>query len=126
LYALTGFEGADEEDKAAAEELCHLLGGLPLAIVQVSDFICDRASSYTEFVALYQKSSLARGEVPLEYTYTVSTVWESSLHNMPQDASPLQKLIAFFDPDTIEERFLTNANAGLSGEKVEFLTDEFE
>jgi hypothetical protein len=129
LYALTGFEAADEEDKAAAEELCRLLGGLPLAIVQVSDFIRDRASSYTEFVALYQKSSakiLTRGEVPLEYNHTLSTVWELSLHNLPQDASTLQKLIAFFDPDTIEERFLTNTNAGLSDEKVEFLTDEFE
>jgi hypothetical protein len=77
----------------------------------------------------HQKSSakiLARGEVPLEYNHTLSTVWELSLHNLPQDASTLQKLIAFFDPDTIEERFLANPNAGLSDEKMEFLTDEFE
>lgn len=128
LYALTGFEGDNEEDEAAAKELCRLLGGLPLAIVQVSEFIRDRASSYTEFVALYQKSSakiLERGEVPLEYNHTLSTVWELSLHNLPPDASTLQKLIAFFDPDAIEERVLINANAGLSDEKVEFLTDEF-
>jgi predicted ATPase len=32
LYALTGFEGADDEDTASAEEICRLLGGLPLAI----------------------------------------------------------------------------------------------
>jgi hypothetical protein len=69
LYALTGFEGADGEDNAGAEEICRLLVGLPLAIVQVSDFIRDRASSYTKFLALYQESSakiLARGEAPLE------------------------------------------------------------
>src|SRR5271154_3018649 len=126
LYALTGFEGANEEDTAAAEEICRLLGGLPLAIGQISDFIRDRGSSYTEFVALYQKSStkiIARGEVPLEYNHTLSTVWELSLQSLPRDASTLQKLIAFFDPDIIEERFLTNPDAGLYGEKVEFLTD---
>jgi predicted ATPase len=129
LYALTGFEGVDDEDTATAEEICRLLGGLPLAIVQVSEFIRDRASSYKEFLALYQKSSakiLARGEVPLEYNHTLSTVWELSLHNLPQDASTLQKLIAFFDPDAIEERLLTNADAGLSDERLEFLSDEFE
>jgi NB-ARC domain len=129
LYALTGFEGADDEDTAAAAEICRLLGGLPLAIVQVSEFICDRGSSYTEFLALYQKSSakiLARGEVPLEYTHTLSTVWELSLNNLPQDASTLLKLIAFFDPDAIEERLLTNADAGLSDERLVFLSDEFE
>ena len=128
LYALTGFEGSNEEDKAAAEELCRLLGGLPLAFVQVSEFIRDRSSSYAEFVALYQKSSakiLARGEVPLEYNHTLSTVWELSLHNLPPDASTLLKLIAFFDPDALEESVLTNANADLSDEKLEFLTDEF-
>jgi hypothetical protein len=129
LYALTGFEGADDEDTAAAAEICRLLGGLPLAIVQVSEFICDRGSSYTEFLALYQKSSakiLARGEVPLEYTHTLNTVWELSLNNLPQDASTLLKLIAFFDPDAIEERLLTNADAGLSDERLVFLSDEFE
>ena len=87
LYALTGFEGFSKEDTAAAEEICRLLGGLPLAIVQVSEFIRDRASPYTEFLALYQKSSakiLARGEVPLEYNHTLSTVWELSLHNLPK------------------------------------------
>jgi NB-ARC domain len=129
LYGLTGFEGADDEDTAAAEEICRLLGGLPLAIVQVSEFIRDRASSYTEFLALYQKLSakiLAKGEVPLEYNHTLSTVWELSLHNLPQDASILQKLIAFFDPDAIEEFLLTNADAGLSDERLQFLSDEFE
>jgi hypothetical protein len=129
LYALTGFKGADDEDTAAAAEMCRLLGGLPLAIVQVSEFIRDRGSSYTEFLTLYQKSSakiLARGEVPLEYNHTLSTVWELSLNNLPQDASTLQKLIAFFDPDAIEEHLLTNADAGLSDERLVFLSDEFE
>jgi hypothetical protein len=64
--------------------------------------------------------------VPLEYNHALSTVWELFLHSLPQDASTLQKLIAFFDPDAIEERLLTNADAGLSDERLEFLSDEFE
>jgi hypothetical protein len=91
LYALTGFfEGTDDEDIAAAEEICCLLRGLPLAIVQISDFIRDSASSYIEFLALYPKSLakiLAKGEVTLEYNHTLSTAWELSSHNLPQDAS---------------------------------------
>ncbi len=95
----------------------------------MSDFIRDRASSYTEIVALYRKSSakiLARVEVPLDYNHTLSTVWELSLHNLPTDASTLQKLVAFSGPDAIEERFLTNYAAGFSDERLEFLDDEFE
>jgi hypothetical protein len=129
LYALTGLGGDDHAEIASAEEICRLLGGLPLAIIQVSEFIRDRASSYTEFLTLYQKSSakiLARGEVPLEYNHTLSSVWELSLHNLPHDASTLQKLIAFFDPDAIEERLLNNADAGLGDEMLKFLGDEFE
>lgn len=129
LYALTGYQGADNEDTTAAEEICRLLGGLPLAIVQVSEFIRDRVSSYTEFLALYQKSSskiLARAGVPLEYNHTLSTVWELSLHNLPQDSSTLQKMIAFFDPDAVEERLLTNTDAELGDVRLEFLSDEFE
>jgi predicted ATPase len=129
LYALTGFGGNDDEDIASAEEICRLLGGLPLAIIQVSEFIRDQASSFTEFLALYRKSSakiLARGEVPLEYNHTLSTVWELSLHNLPHDVSSLQKLIAFFDPDVIAERFLSNTDAGIGDETLKFLCDEFE
>jgi hypothetical protein len=45
LYALTGFEGADDEDTAGAEEICRLVVGLPLAIGQVNEFIRDRDNS---------------------------------------------------------------------------------
>jgi len=48
LYDLTGFKGANEEDTAAVEEICRLLGGLPLAIVHLQP-----ASSYMDFLALY-------------------------------------------------------------------------
>jgi len=48
------------------------------------------------------------------------------LHNLPHDASTLQKLVAFFDPDAVEERLLMNADAGLSDEMLKFLRDEFE
>jgi len=58
--------------------------------------------------------------VPLEYNHTLSTVWALSSHNLPPDASTLQKLIAFLDPDAIEERLLTNTHARLSDERLEF------
>lgn len=111
LNSLTGLDSNKDEEYAAANDICQLLGGLPLALVQMSEYIRDRGYSYEEFLRVYRKSASkihAKVETPMEYNHTLSTVWEISLQNLPQDASTLQNFTAFFDPDKIEERLLTN------------------
>ncbi|KAI9765919.1 MAG: hypothetical protein M1840_007060 [Geoglossum simile] len=129
LYSLTGIRSTDGDDSAAAaKEICYLLGGLPLAMVQVSEFIRDHSYSYEEFLLKYQSSApkiLARGEIPIEYNHSLSTVWELSLQKLPPDPKVLQNLIAFFDPDGIKQRLLTNPKSGLTDDRLEFLIDEF-
>ncbi|KAH0545465.1 hypothetical protein FGG08_000466 [Glutinoglossum americanum] len=119
LYSLTGARPTADGDSAlAAKDICRLLGGLPLALVQISEFIRDRSYSYEEFLPIYQSSAakvLARGKTPIEYNHTLSTVWDLSLQKLPQESKILQNLIAFFDPDRIEERLLTNPKAGPLG-----------
>jgi hypothetical protein len=129
LCALTGATPVSDEDSAAAKTLCHLLGCLPLAMVQISDFIRDRGCSYEEFLPMYRLHAAkmhALGDVPVEYNHTLSTVWELSFQKLPKDASTLQNFLAFLDPDRIEERLLTNPTSGLVEACFKFLIDEFE
>ena len=129
LHSLTGMNPINDDERRASEEICRLLGGLPLAIAQISEFIRNRGYSYVEFLPIYQRSSAkihARGETPIDYNHTLSTVWDISLQKLPHEASMLQNLLAFFDPDKIEERILKNPDANLASERLQFLSDDFE
>lgn len=129
LYSLTNISPVTDSDSKAAQEICHLLGGLPLAIVQISEFIRDRGCSYEEFLPMYRTSAAkihSRGETPIEYNHTLSTVWDLSLERLTPEARILQNLLVFFDADKIEERLLSNPKAGILDERLEFLGDEFE
>lgn len=129
LYSLVGVRPNDDHDAIAAKAICHLLGGLPLAVVQISDFIRDRGCSYEEFLPMYRSSAAkihARAEIPVEYSHTLSTVWELSFEKLPRDARTLQNLMAFFDPDKIQERLLMNPKVSLTNEALRFLFHDFE
>ena len=129
LLALTGLHAETERDAAAATDICRLLGGLPLALAQIGQFIRERGYSYEEFLRLYEKSAArihSRGESLPEYNHTLSTVWDISIENLPQDARVLQSLLAFFDPDSVAERLLTNIRASLTDDRLQFLFDELE
>ncbi|OAA60362.1 tpr repeat-containing protein [Niveomyces insectorum RCEF 264] len=121
----------DPEESAALDTICQLIGGLPLAMVQIGDFIRNRACSYTEFLRLYEKSAekvLKKSNKPVEYEHTVLTTWEISLHGLSDDGRCLQNLLSFLDPDRIPESVLTNAKAveQLEAPNFEFLADSFD
>lgn len=129
LFALTSLRAETEIDAAAATEISSLLGGLPLALVQISQFIQERNYSYEEFLRLYEKSAARihlRGEAPPEYNHTIATVWDISIENLPQDARTLQSILALLDPDSVPERLLTNSRAPLTDDRVQFLFDQLE
>lgn len=129
LRSLIGFDPASKEDESALEEICRLVGGLPLAMVQISDFMRERGCSYAELLRLYEKSAeriYAKTDHPVEYPYTVLTTWDISLKHMSGEATRLQNLVVFFDPDMIPERLITNTGAGVENPAFDFLFDEFE
>ncbi|KAE9371884.1 hypothetical protein N431DRAFT_508825 [Stipitochalara longipes BDJ] len=128
LVALAGLPAESRIEVAALSRICQLLGGLPLAIVQISQFIRERGYNYEEFLKLYEKSASkihARGETP-EYSHTLSTVWAMSLQKLTPEAENLLSILAFFDPDLIFERLLTNSKASLTDDCLEFLFDDFD
>jgi hypothetical protein len=94
---LTGITSFNDQEREAAETIVDQLGGLPLAIVQISDFIQDRQYSFNESVSLYRSSAkriIAKGEASSEYNYTIiETVWELSLQKLSEDARTLQQLL---------------------------------
>jgi len=129
LQSLTGMKPAGDEEETAAREVCRLVDGLPLAMVQISNFIRDRGYSYGEFLRMYEKSAekiFAKSEPPVEYNHTLLTTWEISLQSLSTEATALQNLLVFFDPDTIPERLLINAKAEIQDARLEFLSDVFE
>lgn len=129
LYALTGNRPSCEKDMAAATEICHLLGGLPLAMNEASGFMGERGCSYEEFLWIYRKSAekiFAKSKPPIEYKYTTLTTWDTSLERLSNESRILQNLLAFFDPDSILERLITDTKAGIIDARLGFLFDDFE
>jgi hypothetical protein len=129
LLDLTGVGAEAEADAAAAMEISSVLGGLPLAIVQISQFIRERGYSYGESLELFEKSTariLSKGKAPPGYNHTLSIVWELSIEKLPEDARNLQNLLAFFDSDSFPERLLTNERASLTDGTLKFMFDKLE
>jgi len=80
LQSLTGYGPMNDGDQAAAEEICHRVGALPLALVQLSEFMRDRSFSYSELLEMYKNSpeTVYRTSGTLAgYEGTVLTTWDT-------------------------------------------------
>jgi hypothetical protein len=129
LLSLTGLKPSNEEDAAAARELCELLGGFPLAMVQISEFINERGYSYQELLPVYKRSAakiFARSSVPLQYEHTLNTVWDVSFQTLSVEGKILLNVLVFFDPDVIPEWLIANQKAHITEPSLSFLLDDFE
>ncbi|KAH7323125.1 P-loop containing nucleoside triphosphate hydrolase protein [Stachybotrys elegans] len=129
LESLTCLKLSNEAEDAAAEKTCQFLGGLPLAIAQVSHFIRGRECSYAEFLQIYKKSAkhiFAKAEKPVEYDDSVLTTWNTSFERLSETAMKLLKLLVFFDPDLIQERLITHTEADIEDPTFEFVFDKFD
>ena len=129
LYSLTGLQPSSDSEAAAAKELFHLLGGLPLAMVQISEFINDRGYSYEELLPVYQKSAnriFARSGAPVQYEHTLDTVWNVSFECLSTESRALLNILAFFDPDLIPESILSNKRADITDPSLQFSFDDLE
>ena len=130
FLSLVGRDPDSIANQAMARDITHTLGGLPLAINQISGFIVQQKLALEAFLPLYERNAAkidAKKSGISGYEHTLSTVWEIALSKLTGDASKLQKLLAFFDPDKIHESVLQE---GFAGEDEEgdfyFLTDEME
>ncbi len=106
------------------------LGGLPLALNQMGSFISQRKVSLEDFLPLYERNSAkidARKSRLTHYEHTLSTVWEMSLSKLAGPPAHLQKLLAFLEPDAIDEQVLSQGSLLINDdEELAFLNDEME
>lgn len=118
LTTLTGISLIDDQKREAAEKIFDQLGGLPLVIVQISDFIQDRQHSFSEFLPLYRSSAkiiIAKGEALPEDNHTRGTVRELSLQKLSENTRTLQQLLSFLEPESIEEGFTDQERQRIDG-----------
>jgi tetratricopeptide (TPR) repeat protein len=104
----------DQQDEATAKTLADALGCLPLALEQAGAYIetsgCEM-SRYLELFENRQRDLLQRGKPSTEYPATVATTWGISFQNVEQEnasAAELLRLCAFFAPDDIPIKMLTD------------------
>ncbi|KAJ6260258.1 LOW QUALITY PROTEIN: hypothetical protein Dda_4482 [Drechslerella dactyloides] len=117
------------EDNMLATELVRELGGLPLAIAQISGYINQQRYSLKEFLPLYRKNIAKINQKRVgktSYSHTISTVWDADFERLPGEASTLRNFLAFLDPDKIQDSMLLEGGPAISDQDFAFLQDEMD
>lgn len=91
-----------------AKEISSLVGGLPLALVQVAGYIQKSKASLGEFIASYKSRFISPSIWDSKDTYgkSLETVFDialGSLRAADHDARDLLDILALFNPDQISE-----------------------
>jgi hypothetical protein len=126
---LVSRETYTESERTAAKKIVQILGGLPLAVSQISGFIAVQKLALDAFLPLYERNSAridARKVVGGDYEHTISTVWELSLGQLSGPSRALQTILAFLDPDKVHESVLREGGEAIQDGDFEFLGDEME
>lgn len=129
LLTLVGARNPSTAERISAATIAESLGGLPLAMAQISGFIVQQRLSMGDFIPLYErnaskinKRSMSRGSDD----QNLATIWEVALASLPGSSGTLQALLAFLDPDRVHESILLEGGPALDTSKFEFLADEME
>ncbi|POR34399.1 Pfs domain-containing protein [Tolypocladium paradoxum] len=106
-------DDGDEPTRAKAEELSEELGGSPLAITHYTGFCVASHMSLVEVLRTFQQRSVSAeiwscnsNTSVMQYERTLSTVWDTALSSLNDDARDLLDMLAFLNPDCIPEDFL--------------------
>ena len=129
LLSLVGRDPKSQLERASGLKIVQALGGLPLAINQISGFIIQQKLLLEDFLPLYEQHAAkidARKLVRGGYEHNLSTVWELALGQLSGSSSVLQKMLAFFDPDKIHESVLREGIEQVRDSDFKFLGDDME
>lgn len=131
LLRLVELDPNSQNNQELAQRIAHTLGGLPLALNQIGGFINQRKIRLEDFLTLYERNASkidARKAGITDYEHSLSTVWEMSLNRLSGSSRSLQEILAFFDPDKIDEKVLREGSQNIIDIRpdLEFLTDELD
>ncbi len=103
-----GLNAFTETERPAAEHLCTLMDGLPLALDQAAAYIEEHRCTLAEYVSLYERQRADflrfRNSVDTrDYPDSVATTWHLSFQQIQASptATDLLHLLAFLHPDVI-------------------------
>ena len=129
LLNIVGLDPNSSTNQENAISITKALGGLPLAINQISGFIVQRKLKLQDFLPLYERNSAkidARKTGISGYEHTLSTVWEMSISKLTGNSRTLLSILPYFQPDGIDETVLLQGANLLDNPDFEFLQDEME
>lgn len=118
-------------NKKDAAKISKVFGGLPLALNQIAGFIKQRRIRLSDFLSLYEKNAdkIDSSKTGVsDYEHTLSTVWRLSLDNLSGNSRCLQEILAFLDPDRIDERLLIEGSQIVENldPDLSFMMEEFD
>jgi hypothetical protein len=130
---MADIRGEESQTLPLALEISEMLGGLPLALDQISAYVQQCQMSMDEFLPLYKHhQSKLHGKRPaaFNHVHTIATVWDLALAGVSGDAATLQNLIAFFHPDNIDEIVLKTGVKAIADDPIiselRFIIDDLE
>jgi hypothetical protein len=115
LLSFVGQKDCTDSERASAAEITQALGGLPLAIKQVSGFIVQQRLNLEGF-QLYKRNSI--------FDQMLRTIWERAISQLSGPPLTLQTLLSFLDPNGVHESVLYNGSESLLNIDFAFLEDE--
>jgi hypothetical protein len=113
LIKLTGRRKLSSEEQASATAIVEVLGGLPLAIVQMAGIITRQDLTFSEFLLRYRKErshaelfslKLGPSKARVGYEHTIASVW--ALEHLDEGSQALLQAMSLLDPDSIPEYIL--------------------
>ncbi|RMY81350.1 hypothetical protein D0861_08341 [Hortaea werneckii] len=129
ILNLLGKASASDTERSFARGINEALGGLPLAITQISGFIAQQKLSMSVFVPLYERNAARinrRSVSGHQDEHILSTVWAIAIQTMASEPRHFQSLLAFFDPDKIQESILIEGIPYLQTDRLNFILDEID
>lgn len=129
LMNILALDSTSELNKQQAYAISSTFGGLPLALNQIGGFIAQRRIPLQDFLPLYHRNSTsvdAKNPAGMDYNHTLATVWDISLSKLSGNAQMLLDILAFLNPDYIQESLLTEGALQGESSMLEFAKDEIE
>ncbi|KAH8704099.1 hypothetical protein BGW36DRAFT_444704 [Talaromyces proteolyticus] len=121
LVKLTGRRKLSTEEQNSVTTIADVLGGLPLAIVQMAGVIIRQDLTFSEFLDRYQKESahaelfnlkIGPSKARAGYEHTIASVW--ALDQLEEGSHSLLQAMSLLDSDSIPEYILEeNPAAGI-------------
>ena len=131
LMKLINVDTHSQLNQSLAKEISHALGSLPLALNQIGSFMNQRKMPMKDFLPLYKRTAEridSKKTGITNYEHSISTVWEMSLNKLSGHNRLLQHILAFLDPDSIDQKILLEGSQPFVAEHpdIEFLSDELD